>query len=76
MLADASRLAVSGIVVGSLAAAALATLITGLLHGIEPWDPLSFAAAALLLLAVTTFASYLPARRAVLIDPVETLRSE
>lgn len=76
VLADALRLALSGIVVGGLAAAGLATLIGGLLYGIEPWDPLSFTAAALLLLAVTTIASYLPARRALQIDPVDTLRSE
>jgi putative ABC transport system permease protein len=69
-------MAAIGIVMG-LAAAALATrLMTDLLVGITPRDPLTFAGGALLLLMIAAAASYLPARRATRVDPIVALRTE
>jgi len=50
--------------------------LSGMLIGVGPTDPLTFLAAALVQLAVTLFASYLPARRAVQVDPVTALRCQ
>ncbi len=62
--------------IGGLAAAGLARLLGGFLFGIEPFDPLTFAGAAFALGAVALIASYLPARRATAVDPVQALRAE
>ena len=69
-------LAVVGITIGVGAAWALTQLLRGLLFGVSPHDPATFAAIAALLAAVAFVASYLPARRATQVDPVETLRAE
>lgn len=65
--------------IGVAAGAALAFVAVGLLRtmvfGITPHDPLTFAVVALVLGAVTVAASYIPARRATRIDPLEALRS-
>ncbi len=50
-------------------------LVTGLLYGIRPTDPATFGAIAGLLVAVAIVASYVPARRATRVDPLEVLRS-
>ena len=65
-----------GAIVGLAAAAALSRLMKSLLFGIEPIDPLTYAAVALGLLFAVAVASYLPARRITLIDPSEALRAE
>ena len=65
-----------GVVVGTLAALAGGRLIRSQLFGVEAWDPLTYGAVALLLLAVGTAAAWLPARRATRVDPVEALRME
>jgi hypothetical protein len=65
-----------GIVVGLVAAAALGRAMSSLLFGIEPIDPVAYAAAMVVILAATAIATYLPARRAAKIDSVETLRAE
>jgi putative ABC transport system permease protein len=70
------RLTASGVVVGVAAALASTRLLSGLLHGVSPADPASFTAIALLVIVVALLASYLPARRAVLIDPIAALRAE
>jgi ABC-type lipoprotein release transport system permease subunit len=54
----------------------VAQLLTGLLYGISPTDPISFAGSALLLATVALIASVLPARRAASVNPVEALRAE
>jgi len=54
----------------------LARLIEKLLFGVQPWDAAAFGLTPLLLLAVTLIATYLPARRALKIDPLAALRSE
>jgi predicted permease len=65
-----------GVVIGLGAAAALMQLMKTLLFGISPLDPLTFVAVPLILITAAAFASYLPARRAAGINPVEALRAE
>jgi predicted permease len=69
-------LAVSGTTAGLVAAAGLTRLMKSVLFGISPLDPLTYTAVPLVLIAATVLASYLPARRAAAVDPVETLRAE
>jgi predicted permease len=65
-----------GVAIGMCAAAALMQLMKSLLFGISPLDPVTYIAVPLVLAASATFASYLPARRAAAVDPVEALRAE
>ena len=50
--------------------------MSSLLFGIEPLDPTAYVAAIGIILAAAALASYVPARRAATIDPIETLRAE
>jgi ABC-type antimicrobial peptide transport system permease subunit len=70
-----ARVAV-GVVVGLVAASALTRLMSSLLYGIGPLDAPTYLAALVVLLTAAAFASYVPARRAASIDPVETLKTE
>ncbi len=73
------RLALIGVAVGGAGAMILTRLLpslTDLLYGVGPGDPLTFAAVSLLLLLVACAACYIPARRAVRIDPMAALRNE
>jgi predicted permease len=65
-----------GTVVGIGAAAGLMRLMSTLLFGISPLDPITFTAVPVALVAAAALASYLPARRTAAVDPVEALRSE
>jgi ABC-type antimicrobial peptide transport system permease subunit len=65
-----------GILIGLAGALALSRLITTLLFGVYPNDPVSFAAIALLLALVAFLATWLPARRATRVDPLAALRHE
>lgn len=76
VLGQAMRLVLAGLGIGLAAAAALAQLLRGQLFEIEPLDPVTFASTAGVLAAVATLASYLPARRATRIAPLEALRVE
>lgn len=69
-------LASLGVAIGIGAAVPLTRLMSSQLFGIRPSDPLTFAAVALLLSIAAASASYLPARRASAVDPVEALRAE
>jgi putative ABC transport system permease protein len=76
VLADGMRLTLVGLAVGALIGAALARLLSRLLYGISPFDPMTFAAAAVLMLVVALLASGGPARRAARVDPLTALRWE
>jgi putative ABC transport system permease protein len=65
-----------GIGIGLAGAIALTRYIEGMLYDVKPLDPLTYVAVAALLAAVTSIASYLPARRATKIDPLRALRYE
>lgn len=67
-------LALSGVALGLVAALALTRTASSLLFGVSPMDPVTFAGIPFLLVGVTTLASYVPARRATRIDPVNALR--
>jgi putative ABC transport system permease protein len=76
VLGEGLRLALLGAAIGLGAAVSGARLLQGLLYGVHPLDPASLLAAALLLVAVSGLASYLPARRATRVDPIVALRAE
>jgi ABC-type antimicrobial peptide transport system permease subunit len=69
-------LASIGVAIGLIAASGLTRLMSSLLFGIKPLDPITYAAGALLLGIAAVLASYLPARRAAAVDPVEALKAE
>jgi putative ABC transport system permease protein len=70
------RLVIIGIAIGGVLALSLARLIAGLLYGVAPLDPTTLVLVPALLLAVALLACYLPARRAMRVDPLVALRSE
>ena len=65
-----------GVGVGLAVAVAATRLLRGMLYGVQPMDPLTFAAVALALAAAALFASWMPARRAARVDPMIALRNE
>jgi len=65
-----------GITLGLAAAAAFSRLMSSLLFGVTPFDPATYGATATALLAAAMAATYIPARRAASVDPVDTLRGE
>jgi len=75
VLHEALGLVVVGTLVGVSLAALVAQALSGVLLGVTPFDPVSYLAAAVLLLATATLASVIPARRAASVDPLIALRS-
>lgn len=75
VMRDGLMLAAAGLVVGLAAAVAAARAMRQMLFGISPFDPLTFGVMACVLLAVAAVASFVPARRAMNVDPVVTLSS-
>ncbi|HEX3253747.1 MAG TPA: FtsX-like permease family protein, partial [Pyrinomonadaceae bacterium] len=69
-------LTLAGLVVGIVAGTFATRVLSDLLFGVAPRDPLTFAGVPVLLLAVAFLACYIPARRATRIDPLTALRSE
>jgi predicted permease len=65
-----------GVTCGLVAALALTRLMSSLLFGIKPTDPATFAVVTIVLLSSAAVSSYLPARRAAAVNPVEALRAE
>jgi ABC-type antimicrobial peptide transport system permease subunit len=67
-------LAIIGAAAGFVCALIVSHLMAGLLYGVRPTDPVTFAAVALLLIGVAALACYIPARRAIRVDPLVALR--
>jgi predicted permease len=79
IIAQGLRLALGGLAIGSAAALVLTRLIvpfSSLLYGVKASDPFSFVAVSLLLTAIAVLACYIPARRAMRVDPMVALRHE
>jgi predicted permease len=76
ILRESTWLALAGIGVGAGAALGFTQLVKSMLYGIQPYDPFSMAGGALILLAVALAASWVPARRAAGVQPMEALRHE
>jgi ABC-type antimicrobial peptide transport system permease subunit len=75
-LLDGLVLSAIGAVVGLVAATAVGRLMSSLLFGVGPMDATAYVAAVVVTIAAAALASYVPARRAANIDPVETLKAE
>jgi predicted permease len=69
-------LALVGVVIGLAGALGLSRFLEAVLYGVTPADPATFAAMAAIFVVTAAAASWIPARRAARVDPVETLRAE
>jgi putative ABC transport system permease protein len=76
IVGEGLMLALVGIGLGVCGSLALTRLIAGLLYSVSPQDPSTFILVSIMLLAISLLASYLPARKATKVDPVEALRWE
>jgi putative ABC transport system permease protein len=76
MLTMGGRLVLAGLAIGVAASAASTRLLRSQLFGVQPADPLAYAAGAVVLGLVTVVACYIPARRAAGVDPILALRQE
>lgn len=76
VLIEGAKMSGLGIVIGIIAALALTRLMRSLLYGVGTSDPLTFLGVALVIAAVTLLACYVPARRAMRVDPMVALRYE
>jgi putative ABC transport system permease protein len=76
ILSCGAKLAIAGLIVGIASAFALTRLMTSLLFHVKPADPAIFAGVAILLIIIALAACYLPARRAMKVDPIVALRYE
>jgi putative ABC transport system permease protein len=76
VLAQSTRLAIPGIILGLVLAVSLGRVTQSLLYDVRPSDPLVLVTVALFVLIVTLLASFGPARRAASADPIMTLRAE
>jgi putative ABC transport system permease protein len=65
-----------GVVIGIAAALATTRFLAALLYDVEAVDPMMFAAMSVVMIGVGALASYMPARRASSVDPIEALRSD
>jgi predicted permease len=76
VLGEAGRLVAVGIAIGAGGAIAAAVLMRGLLFGVSSWDPFTIGGVAAVLTGSALLASYVPARRAASVSPMEALRAE
>jgi ABC-type antimicrobial peptide transport system permease subunit len=76
ILRSGLSLALAGVVIGIVVAAAASQLMRGMLHDVQPMDPFAFLAAIVLLSSIAALASLVPAWRASRVDPVVVLKGE
>jgi ABC-type antimicrobial peptide transport system permease subunit len=76
VLLQGGRSALIGIAIGVVLSTGLAQLLKGLLFGVNPFDPLTYLMVAVFLAAICLVASFVPARRAVGVDPLIALRAD
>jgi predicted permease len=76
VVGEGAKMALLGVALGLAAAMGLTRLMSDMLYGVSATDPLTFIAVAILLILVALAACYIPARRAMKIDPMEALRYE
>jgi predicted permease len=76
IMREGSIMLFTGVAIGLLLAAATGKILSGILYEVSPLDPIAFTAAPLLLAAAALVATWLPARRAARLNPVEALRYE
>ena len=76
VLGGGMRLAILGVVIGIASALAMAQVLATMLYEIRPFDPASYVTTATVLMAVAILACYVPARRAMRVDPVVAMRQE
>jgi len=76
ILGQGTKLALIGVATGIAAALGLSHFLSSLLYGVKPTDPLTFLGVTIVLVIVALLASYIPARRAMRVDPVIALRYE
>jgi putative ABC transport system permease protein len=74
VLGEGLRLAILGAAIGLAGSFFAARLLSGMLFGVAPSDPLTFTSVAVVLVAVAMVACYIPARRATRVDPLVALR--
>jgi predicted permease len=76
IMREGSVMLVSGVAIGLLLAMATAKILSGILYGVGALDPIAFTVAPLVLTTAALIATWLPARRATRVDPVQALRAE
>jgi len=76
VVSEGARVVLVGVAIGIVAAFASTRLLGTLLYGVKAVDPLVFAAMSLVMVGIGVLASYVPARRASSVDPIEALRSD
>jgi ABC-type antimicrobial peptide transport system permease subunit len=76
IMGEGSIMLVSGVALGLILAIVTAKILSGILYGVGALDPIAFTVAPLVLTVAALIATWLPARRATQIDPVQALRAE
>ena len=76
IMREGSIMLLSGIIIGLLLAIGTAKILSGILYGIRALDPIAFTVAPVVMTTAALIATWLPARRATRVDPVQALRSE
>jgi len=76
ILRQGLELAIAGAALGLVGALIVSHLMAGLLYGVRPTDPVTFVGVAILLIGIALLACYIPARRAMRVDPLVALRYE